>query len=80
MITVKNQFLQLTLSAITFVLVVGALSMIWPGIIAIFLGVLWLLQSFNAEQEMVVLSWAEVENASIVFTSLRRPGLPTILS
>jgi hypothetical protein len=80
MITVKNQFLQLTLSAITFVLVVGALSMIWPGIIAIFLGVLWLLQSFNAEQEMVVLSWAEVENASVFFSSFRRPGLPAMLS
>ncbi|MEK9142957.1 MAG: hypothetical protein AAB308_18045 [Nitrospirota bacterium] len=80
MITVKNQFLQLTLSVITFVLVVGALSMIWPGIIALFLGVLWLLQSFHAEQEMVVLSWAEVENASIVFASLRRPSLSAMLS
>jgi hypothetical protein len=80
MITVKNQFLQLTLSAITFVLVVGALSMIWPGIIALFLGVLWLLQSFTAEQEMVVLSWAEVENASVFFSSFRRPGLPAMLS
>ena len=60
MITAKSQFLQLTLSAITFVLVIGALSMIWPGIIALFLGVLWLLQSFSAEQETVVLSWAEV--------------------
>ena len=80
MITVKSQFLQLTLSAITFALVVGALSMIWPAIIALFLGVLWLLQSFNAEQEMAVLSWVEVENASIVFASLRRSDLPTILS
>ena len=80
MITAKSQFLQLTLSAITFVVVIGALSMIWPGIIALFLGVLWLLQSFNAEPEMAVLSWAEVGNASIVFASLRRPGLPTILS
>jgi hypothetical protein len=80
MITVKNQFLQLTLSAITFALVVGALSMIWPGIIALFLGVLWLLQSFNAEQEIAVLSWTEVGNLPIVFASLRRPGLPAILS
>jgi len=80
MITVKSQFLQLTVSAITFGLVVGALSMIWPAIIALFLGVLWLLQSFNAEQEMAVLSWLEVENASIVFASLRRSDLPTILS
>ncbi len=80
MITVKSQFLQLTVSAITFVFVVGALSMIWPTIIALFLGVLWLLQSFNAEQEMVVLSWLDVENASIVFASLRRSDLPLILS
>lgn len=80
MITVKSQFLQLTVSAITFGFVVGALSMIWPAIIALFLGVLWLLQSFNAEQEMAVLSWLDVENASIVFASLRRSDLPAILS
>jgi hypothetical protein len=80
MITAKSQFLQLTVSAITFGLVVGALSMIWPAIIALFLGVLWLLQSFNAEQEIAVLSWLEVENTSIVFASLRRADLPTILS
>jgi hypothetical protein len=60
MITAQSQFLQLTLSAVTFVVVIGALSMIWPAIIALFLGVLWLLQSFSAEQAMVVLSWAEV--------------------
>jgi hypothetical protein len=80
MITVKSQFLQLTVSAISFVFVVGALSMIWPAIIALFLGVLWMLQSFNAEQEMVVLSWLEVEKASIVFVSLRRSDLPAIIS
>ena len=80
MITVKSQFLQLTVSAIMSVFVVGALSMIWPAIIALFLGVLWLLQSLGAEQEMAVLSWLEVENASIVFASLRRSDLPAILS
>jgi hypothetical protein len=80
MITAKSQFLQLTLSAITFVVVIGALSMIWPVIMALFLGVLWLLQSFTAEQEMVVLSWAEVGNVPVVVASLRRPGLPTMLS
>jgi UPF0716 family protein affecting phage T7 exclusion len=69
MITVKSQFLQLTLSAITFLLVVGALSMIWPGIIALFIGVLLLLQSCRAEQETGVLSWAEIGNLSIVFAS-----------
>jgi hypothetical protein len=79
MITVKNQFLQLTLSAITFVVVVGALLMIWPAIFALFLGVLLLLQSCCAELEMVVLSWAEVGPVPIV-ASLRRPGLPAMLS
>jgi hypothetical protein len=80
MMTVKSQFLQLTLSAITFVLVVGALSMIWPAIIALFLGVLLLLQSFSAEQEIEVLSWTEAGNLSVLFAALRRPGLPAMLS
>jgi len=80
MITVKNQFLQLTLSAITFIVVIGALSMIWPAIIALFLGALLLLQSLGAEQEMVVLSWTEVGNVPIVVASLRRPDLIMMLS
>ena len=80
MSTVKSQFLQLTLSAITFVLVIGALSLIWPAIIALFLGALLLLQSLGAEQEMVVLSWTEVGHFSLGFASLRRPGLPAMLS
>ena len=75
MITVKSQFLQLTLSAITFIFVLGALSLIWPGIIALFLGFLMLLQSCHAEQE----SWTELGHVSIVFASLRRPDLPSIL-
>jgi hypothetical protein len=80
MSTVKSQFLQLTLSAITFVLVIGALSLIWPAIIALFLGALLLLQSLGAEQEMAVLSWTEVGHFSLGFASLRRPGLPAMLS
>ncbi|NOU11757.1 MAG: hypothetical protein HOO98_17310 [Nitrospira sp.] len=80
MITAKSQFLQLMLSAITFVFVIGALSMIWPAIIGLFLGALWLLQSFSVEPEMAVLSWTEVSNVPIVVASLRRPGLPTVLS
>ncbi|MGQ0555765.1 MAG: hypothetical protein ACT4PN_07465 [Nitrospiraceae bacterium] len=80
MIIVKNPLIQQMLAAITLVLVLGALSMIWPAIIALFLGALLLLQSLGAEQEMAVLSWAEVENASIVFTSLRRSGFPAMLS
>ncbi len=44
MITVKSQFVQQALAGITFALVVGTLSMIWPVILTLFLGVLLLLQ------------------------------------
>ncbi len=44
MTTVKNQFIELTLSAITFVIILGALALIWPGIMALFLGVFHLLR------------------------------------
>ena len=80
MIIVKSQFFQLTLSAITFVLIVGALSMIWPAIIALFLGAFLLLQSLGADREIAVLSWTEVGHFSIVFGSLRRSALPASLS
>ncbi|TKB68972.1 MAG: hypothetical protein E8D52_08310 [Nitrospira sp.] len=80
MITAKSQLLQLTLSAITFVFVIGALSTIWPAIIALFLGALWLLQSFSVEPEMAVLSWTEVGHVPVVVASLRRPSLPAMLS
>ncbi|MDH4300891.1 MAG: hypothetical protein OEW20_15785 [Nitrospira sp.] len=71
MITIKSQFLQQTLSAITFVLAVGALSMIWPAIVGLELGVLLLLQSFSAGPEMAVLSVTEVEHVPIVAAALR---------
>lgn len=80
MITVKSQFVQQTLAAITFALVLGTLSMIWPVILTLFLGVLMLLQSFSAEPEIAVLSWAEVSNVPIVFASLRRPDIPAMHS
>jgi hypothetical protein len=70
MITAKSQFLQLTLSAVTFVVVIGALSMIWPAVIALFLGVLWLLQSCCVEQAVAVLSWVEVSNVPVVVATL----------
>ena len=80
MIKVQSQFVQQTLAAITLVLILGALSMIWPAIMALLLGVLLLLQSCGAEQEIAVLSWTEVGNMPIVFASLRRSGFPAILS
>ncbi|MBX3303368.1 MAG: hypothetical protein KF693_14235 [Nitrospira sp.] len=80
MTTKNSQLIQHALTAITLLLVLGALSMIWPGIIAVFLGVLLLLQSFSASQEIALLSWAEAGHLPIVFFSLRRPALPGILS
>jgi hypothetical protein len=80
MITIKSQFVQHALTAITFILVLGALSMIWPGIIAIFLGVFLLIQSFTASQEIAVLSWTEVGHVPLVVSSLRRPVFSTISS
>jgi hypothetical protein len=81
MITPKSLIAQRTLSVMTFVLVLGALAMIWPGIIALVFGIFLLVQSFlGAEPEIAILSWAEGSNLPIVFTSLRRFGSPAILS
>lgn len=80
MTTKKSQFVQHALTAITLVLVLGVLSMIWPSIIAVFLGVLLLLQSFSASHELAFLSWVEAGNVPIALSSLRRPGFLTDLS
>jgi hypothetical protein len=71
MMTVKSRFGHLTVEAITFVFVLGALSMIWPAILALFLGVLALLQWFSADPEIVMLSSTGSSNLPIIFTSLR---------
>lgn len=78
--TVKSLLGQQMFAAFMLFLVLGALSMIWPAIIAVFLSVILLLQSFTAEPEVVMLSWAEADNLSVVIASLRRPGLPSIVS
>ena len=75
----KNPLAQQMLAGITLVFILGALAMIWPGIIALFLGVLLLLQSCSAEQEILALSWTELSNVSILFASVRRPWVPAIL-
>jgi len=80
MTTQKSQLVQHALAAIILIVVLGALSMIWPVIIAVFLGILLLLQSFSSNEELVVLSWIEVGNVPIALSSLRRPGLSTDLS
>lgn len=79
MTTPKSQLAQHAFAAMILVLVLGALSMIWPGIIALAFGIFLLLQSCGGEQEIAMLSWAEINSLPIAFTSLRRPGLPAIL-
>ena len=80
MMRTQSPLIQQILAGMTLALILGALSMIWPGIIALFLGVFLLLQSCSAGQEIAVLSWTELSYESIVFASLRRSGLATILS
>ena len=80
MITPKSHLAQTTLAAMTFVFVLGALAMIWPGIIALMFGIFLLLQSFMSEPEVAVLSWATIDDVAIAFASLRRPGNSAILA
>ena len=74
MTTVKSPLIQLTLAAITLVFIVGTLSMIWPSIIALFLGVFLLIQSFSIGQDVAMGSCAEFGHVSVVFGSLGRLG------
>jgi hypothetical protein len=81
MITHKVRFGRHALEVMTVVFVFGALSMIWPSIIALGFSIFLLLQSFlGAEQAIAILSSAEVSHSPIVLTSLRRFGSPAILS
>jgi hypothetical protein len=56
MITAKSQFVQHLSTAGSLFFVVSALSMIWPIILGLFLGVLLLFQSCCVEPEIAVLS------------------------
>lgn len=81
MLTAKSQLTQDTVAAMVFICVLGSLSMIWPGIIALIFGLFLLLQSFGIGHEItVVLSWVEVAHLPIVFPSIRPFGPPSIIS
>ena len=67
MITLRSRFVQLTSAAILLVMGFAALSLIWPAIIALFVGVLLLLRSCSTEQETAMLSWTEVGHVPILF-------------
>lgn len=67
MITLNKPFVRLTSAAILLVMVFGLLSLIWPIIIALFLGVFLLLRACSTEQETAALWLPEVGNVPIVF-------------
>ncbi|UVT17213.1 MAG: hypothetical protein H8K04_06605 [Nitrospira sp.] len=79
MMRAKSPLVQQTLAGITLILVLGALAMVWPVMITLFLGVLLLIQSCGAEQEIAVLVWTEVGEWSIFIDSFRRPGFSAMV-
>ena len=80
MLIAKSQLARDAVTAMVFIFVLGSLSMIWPGIIALSFGLFLLIQSFGVGQELTMLSWAEVTNVPIVLASFRRSAPPSILS
>jgi hypothetical protein len=78
--TAKSQLAQDTVAAMAFVFVLGSLSMVWPGIMALIFGLFLLFQSFGIGQEIAVLSYADVTHLPIVFAPFRRSGPLSILS
>ncbi|OQW40524.1 MAG: hypothetical protein A4C66_02230 [Nitrospira sp. HN-bin3] len=80
MITMKSLFVQQTLVTMVLFAAIGALSVVWPAILAVAFSVFLLFHSLGAGQEIVLLSGTEVTQMSIVFTSLQRPGFLAIFS
>ncbi|MGQ0557219.1 MAG: hypothetical protein ACT4PN_14890 [Nitrospiraceae bacterium] len=80
MLIAKSQLARDAVAAMVFIVVLGSLSMIWPGIIALSFGLFLLIQSVGAGQEITMLSWAQVTNVPIALASFRRSGPPPILS
>ncbi|HMS82380.1 MAG TPA: hypothetical protein PKD12_01855 [Nitrospira sp.] len=80
MVTAKSQLAYDLVAAVVFALVLGSLSLIWPGILALSFGLFLLIHSFSVGQEITMLSWAEVTQLPIVFASCRRSVPLSILS
>lgn len=80
MITAKSQLAYDLVAAVVFAFVLSALSLIWPGILALGFGLFLLIQSFSVGQEITMLSWTEVTHVPIVFASFRRSAPLSILS
>ena len=59
--TGSNQFVQLVGTALTLVVILGALATVWAGIIGLFLWAFLLLSSFGGDQASLVLSSMQIE-------------------
>ena len=79
MVTRKSQLVQMVREAITCVLILVTLSIIWPVIIVSIMGAFLFIYSWSTEEEFVVLSWPKVGNLLFVFVSIRQLGLLSIL-
>lgn len=80
MLTAKSQLAQDTMAAMVFVIALGSLSMIWPSIIALIFGLYLLIESFGVGPEITMLSWADISSSPTIIASLRRAGVPLVLS
>ena len=69
MLIAKSQLARDAVTAMVFIFVLGSLSMIWPGIIALSFGLFLLLQSFGVGQEITMLLGTEVTNVPMVLAS-----------
>ncbi|MFO0697851.1 MAG: hypothetical protein U0236_01390 [Nitrospira sp.] len=54
--TAKRQLAQDTVALVVFFVVLGSLSVIWPGIMALSFGLFQLIQPFGIGQEITMLS------------------------
>lgn len=80
MLTAKSQLAHDTVAAMVFVIALGSLSMIWPSIIALIFGLFLLIESFGVGPEITMLSWADISSSPTIIASLRRAGVPSVLS
>ncbi|MBM4127887.1 MAG: hypothetical protein FJ247_11150 [Nitrospira sp.] len=80
MVTAKSPLAQHTFEVMVVFLVLGSLSTIWPAIMGLIIGLFLLLQSFGAEQQITVLTGADISHAPIIFTSLRQSVATAFLS
>jgi hypothetical protein len=70
MVTRISQLIESVKEAITCVLILGMLSIIWPVIIVCIMGAFLFLYSWSAEEEFVVLFWPKVGNFYHLYSSL----------